>query len=219
MSEPNSVIDQLRACLRAWGFIVVMAGLPIAAVGVLHYWKGTPVADFTRDPIAVGGLPFYTGFFSQLGFFFWGIAVGVCILGARLAGQGLSAEDGPRPTLRPLLVATGALTALLGMDDGLLLHEKVFPKYGIPDQGVLAAYALFMAAYLVVFARTFLGLRYLLLVTALLAFAISAGIDVLIPHKASPILLEDSAKLVGIVAWLTWCLAIAQQTSMPAPRR
>ncbi len=94
------------------------------------------------------------------------------------------------------------MTLVLGIDDVFLLHEKVFPWFGVPEEAVVGSYAGFVLFYLVKFYSVILKTEYVLLVMALSFFGLSATLDLVQPHGSY--LLEDGAKLVGIVSWLAY---------------
>ena len=97
------------------------------------------------------------------------------------------------------------LTLYLGLDDVFLLHEKVFPRLGVPEEVVLCSYPVFMLFYLFWFYPVILKTEYILLGIALLFFGISVTIDLFDPSDIDIFfLLEDGVKLVGIVSWLAY---------------
>jgi hypothetical protein len=97
------------------------------------------------------------------------------------------------------------LTLYLGLDDVFLLHEEVFPRFGVPEEVVLSCYPVFMLFYLFWFYPVILKTEYVLLGTALLFFGISVTVDL---FDLSDIdlffLFEDGVKLIGIVSWLAY---------------
>lgn len=200
--------EAVGSAVRRSGVLQVLAvsALLLIATVLLGTSTRVPTRLLTRDPTAaLGGAP-YVGFLSQVGIFFWAGAAAVCLLAWRLVGR--EAAEGDRA--RGFFAAGGMLTLLLGVDDLFLLHETVFPGVGIPEPSVYAAYgaglALFLARY-----RASVGITApVLMALALASFGTSAAFDVLEPRGVNQYLLEDGAKLVGIVSWLGFFLRAAE---------
>lgn len=162
-----------------------------------------------RDPAAAGGLPPYAGFFSHLGVLAWwgaAVACGLAALVARL-GPGL-----PSP-LADAAAAGGGLSAVLALDDLLLVHEALLPLYaGLDERWALAAYGTAALAYLWRFRAVHLGRETGLLAASLALLAASLVIDLVELDGPKALLLEDGAKFAGICAWglyhvrLAWAL-------------
>ncbi|GGI45979.1 multidrug transporter EmrE-like cation transporter [Agromyces flavus] len=155
-------------------------------------------SDLTRDSQAVAVAhdatsPAY-GVLSNVGIVLMAVACGMALLGwlvSRQTGDPVAA----------LLAWSSALGLAFVLDDLLLLHESA--AFG-PWAGIAAAatYAAGFVAYLARFhelirARLDGGL----LILALAAFAGSAVVDVLAAPTQASVLVEDGAKLLGIVAW------------------
>ena len=181
-----------RALIALWAGAAVLVVLVVVAHRVL----GRPYGDFTRDPDAVADAPFYVGALSLFGLIAWG---------AGAAAGGLAAAVlwtvPPRRAVLSLAFLS-VFTLYLATDDAYQLHESVFPSdLGIPQDAIYAAYVLVAAAYLVLAHSVIFRTQWWLLGAALVAFAVSIGLDVLIESRGLPILAEDSAKLFGILAW------------------
>jgi hypothetical protein len=169
---------------------------------VAHRVSGRPYGDFTRDPDAVAGVPFYVGALSLAGLIAWGAGAAA----AGLAAAVLWTTPPRREVLSLAFLST--FTLYLAADDALQLHELVLPSdLGIPQDAVYAFYLFVAGSYLVLARSVILRTSWWLLGLALLAFAVSVGMDLVQEAQGLPILLEDSAKLLGI---LTWCTYIAQ---------
>jgi hypothetical protein len=104
------------------------------------------------------------------------------------------------------MIAAGALTLILVMDDMFLGHETIYPKlFGVGQRVVIAIYALLVVAYLLSFRRQIIEVGPGLLIISLLAFAISVVCDLhIFPYFVRFPLVEDGAKLVGISCWTTF---------------
>lgn len=167
----------------------------LALVVLISLAMSIPPGDLTRDPTAVAGVRIYVGFLSQIGIFFWSITATLCLFVA------LVLPAGTMRTTREFFLAAGALTLMLGVDDVFLLHEHFFPYIGVHELVILGIYGLCTAAFLLYFRRIILGSEFLLLAMALAFFAASVLIDVLDIEWIDPYLLEDGAKLIGLVSW------------------
>lgn len=126
------------------------------------FWKSIPISIMTRDPIAIGDLPVYAGFLSQVGIFFWSATATLRFFGAKTLPRQMTYKS-----LRLFLLASGVITLFLGIDDAFLLHESVFPRFGIPKIFVLSSYAGVVLVYLITFHRVIFETDYALLVVAL----------------------------------------------------
>ncbi|MBX2990266.1 MAG: hypothetical protein KF749_03750 [Bacteroidetes bacterium] len=165
----------------------------------LHYWRGIPIGYLTRDPTAVAGIQAYIGFFSQLGIFFWAGAAAVCFMCAAILTRHAESSEA-----RKFLLVSGLVTLWLSFDDVFLLHEEVFPYFGVPETLVVLSYPGLVLLYLFRFRFLILNTEYMVLATALFFFGASVVLDFYKPPQLDRYLFEDGAKLTGIVAWLTY---------------
>jgi len=102
-----------------------------------------------------------------------------------------------------MFAAVAVVTALMLLDDLYLLHDAVYPKVGIPETAVQAAYLLAIGAIVLRY-RVELGPAALAGIVVTLGFwAMSIGMDTFLNNHALKFdqLVEDGAKLVGIVVW------------------
>lgn len=171
----------------------------IGIVLFLQAWKGVPSDHLTRDPNAIFDMPLYIGFLSQVGIFLWSAASAVCLFSGAL----LASRPGNVVSSR-FLYAAGLLSMLLGLDDAFLLHEQFFPFIGIPENAVYAIYACLMLSFLYGFREQILITGYPLLAAGLMFFAASVLLDLTQPEGIDVFLVEDGAKLVGIMSWMTY---------------
>lgn len=194
-----SLIAQFRSNWQIIGLIIIVSAVLVGTVLFLHFWKGVPIGNLTRDPNTVASAPLYTGFFSQIGVFLWSASAAVCIFGANALSKHPHILK-----IKRFLIISGILTLVLGFDDAFLLHESFFPHFGVPEETVLASYAGFVLFYLVKSYSVILNTEYILLGMALGFFGISCALDLINPQGIDPYLFEDSAKLAGIVSWLAY---------------
>lgn len=210
-------MSRFQSSCRLGGWISLGAAIFLGVIFVLKAWKGMPTEQLTRDPNALFDAPLYVGFLSQVGIFFWAAAMTMCFYTAMLVPP-----NELRAECRYFLVASGLLTFTLGLDDVFLLHEQFFPFIGIPEQVTYLAYAAFTLFLLLRFRTLILNTQFPLLAAALLLFASSMSLDWFQPEGIDIFLIEDGAKLVGIMCWLAYfahsghCMATAGLTEWKA---
>ena len=183
---------------------VVLPVVVAMAAAVLQPW--IPPSDLLRDSQVVaaghaGESPAY-GLISNVGIVVLALSSGAAAIGR------LILHDAPAPWPR-LLLWTAVLSLVLVLDDLLLLHEAAAFA---PWAGALAA-----AAYGLAFLR-FVGrfrdviLRDLdvgLLLLAVGSLGLSLVTDLLVAPTQSSVVVEDGAKLLGLVAWSAFGLRTA----------
>ncbi len=199
MKSLLSHLARFRSSLPMIGLIIAVSAVLIGVVLLLHFWKGISISSLTSDPATIAKVPPYTGFLSQIGIFFWSASVAVCMFGAKVISR-----HPDNLNFKRFLNVSGMLTLVLGLDDVFLLHEEVFPLFGVPQLVVLVSYAGFVLFYLFRFYSLILKTEFVLLGMALFFFAVSIIVDVFEPQFFGRLLVEDSAKLVGIVSWLSY---------------
>lgn len=161
-----------------------------------------PIGFFLRDPtVTLKGHPL-TGLQSNLGVLVWGAAAAICLFGSavlkRAAGGG---------NLASFFFWSGAITAVLMLDDFFLFHDDLAIQYlKLDEKIVLFGYFLAVALYFARFRKIILGSNFTLLFTAIVFFSLSISIDFILEKWESPwrIFLEDGFKLLGIVSWSSY---------------
>lgn len=194
-----SALKQFRASWTEIRLILVISAVLISLVLLLHHWKEIPIRFLTGDPLSISGDPVYTGFLSQIGIFLWAATAAICLFSAKVLPTHSDCSK-----IKRFLFVSGILTLLLGLDDMFLLHEEVFPHFGIPEKAVFGGYAGFLIFYLIRGYSTLLNTEYVLLGIAFVFFSGSIGLDLWQPPNIDPFLVEDGMKLVGIVSWLVY---------------
>lgn len=201
----------------AYVYVAVVAPVAIAVVGAATQpWL--PPSHLLRDSQVVAGLhgdssPAY-GLLSNLGILAIAVASGMALLGwlvARRAGDELA----------PLLACSFGLGLAFVLDDLLLLHEAA-SSASWTGIAIAAGYGVAFLGYLARFqdvARQRLDAGLLLI--AITAFAGSAAVDLLVGPTQASVLVEDGAKLLGIVAWSVFVaraaiVAFEPKTAPPA---
>ena len=108
-----------------WALVPVWAGAValVALMVVAHRVSGRPYGDFTRDPDAVAGEPFYVGALSLAGLVAWGAGAAA----AGLAAAVLWTTPPRREVVSLAFLST--FTLYLAADDALQLHELVLPSH------------------------------------------------------------------------------------------
>lgn len=148
----------------------------------------------------MGSMPAYVGFMSQIGIFFWSAAATVCLFAFKL----LSGKE-DRKELRYFLLISGLISLFLGLDDVFQLHEEVLPNLvGIPQVVVLTSYGIIVLLYVSEFYQLILKTAYVLLIMSVFFFGISLVIDIFHFPVIYPYLLEDGAKLIGLISWFVY---------------
>jgi len=190
---------RFRSILPLICIILVASTFLISLVLLIHLKYEIPIGKLTRDPTAIGKIPPYYGFFSQIGVFCWFASVAVCIFSAVMLSLQID-----KLNFKDFFFISGFLTLILGLDDAFLLHEKVLPALGFSEKGMFAIYAGIFLFYLIRFFPTILKTEYIIFAMAFIFFGISIALDIFDPHGINPYLFEDSAKLIGIISWLVY---------------
>lgn len=200
MAESISTPDRMSALSR----LLFRVLLPVSAVLVMvlgiAYTSDVPVTDLLRDPSATLDGAWYVGLVSIAGVALWAAAAAICVLcfGA-----------GPTPGQRSLLLAGAVTSVILGSDDAFLLHEAIKNGIGIPSPVTIGVYAV-IAIILFWRAWPYLKTRPDLVVFLVAAglFAISVVLDAAgeadLPTPPYSAVIEDSAKFLGLVSWVTF---------------
>jgi hypothetical protein len=185
-----------------WLYVVAFVA-PAAALGIATLGLGLDPFRLLIDPSTQFGQSLYIGAFSHIGVLAWWTAAASCALSA-LAVRDRTGSGGPVAAL----ACGAALSALLGLDDLFLLHERALPAHvGIPQNLIFIGYSAWTAVYLWRFRSFHARMDTGLLVTTLMLFATSMVMDVLhlLPpeHKAG-LVIEDGAKLLGATGWAVY---------------
>lgn len=193
-----SSVAQHKPVVPPWVYAFCIGG-PLAAVLLATVVVGIAPDRVLKDPAAYFGTAVHVGFFSNVGILAWWTAVAACLTAAAvLRGWGSPAWQA--------LAAGGILTAVLCVDDFMLLHEEVFPTHlGVPEAVTFAVYGSAAVLYLWRFRQFHFAMETPLLVVALALFGFSVVVDLADIHDNWwGVLLEDGAKFTGIIAWATY---------------
>jgi hypothetical protein len=178
-------------------------GAFLIAVAVYADMRGVPAHLLTRDPAALHGFHPLHGAASHLGVLMWAAAASVAFFAAWLL-RGVSQATEPRA----FLFRAGLLTCWLMLDDLFMLHERILPDgFGIPQPLVFITYSALAALLLWRFRRLVSTTDFRPLAVSLGFFGCSLLID-LAPGEwhvwPRLVLIEDAAKLLGIVSWFAY---------------
>lgn len=191
-------------------YIPTLAALATVALGALI--MDIPVGMSTRDMAAIAGVHPLTGVISNVGILLWSTAASICVFAALATRRlGVTADSG-------FLLASGALTTVLLLDDLFMFHEQLAPDYlGITELVVVAVYIALTAVYGIYYRAIILRTEFLLLGSALIFFTISVIADLLESRGWSYLIIEDGAKLLGIANWC--CYYFRSSLQLLAPQR
>jgi hypothetical protein len=171
------------------GFVAAAAAalLVLDAVGV-------KASQLTRDAAAVAKQPPHVGVISTVGVVLWAAAAGACLLAARALSA--RADD---PERAEFLLATGAMLAALGIDDGLQVHENA----RVPEVVLYGLYGVVVLLYAIRYVDLLREEGRLLLSFGFGCLVLSAALDLVgVPFTA-----EDFPKLTGLVALTAWAFS------------
>lgn len=162
---------------------------------------------FTRDPMAVAEGKPYFGLLSNVGILFWCAATTLCFFISSLI------QDAASQPSRRFFIMSGLFTLLLLLDDLFLLHEDVLPhSLGIRQRYVLLLYLLLALLYLVSYWKVIFSKHPVVMTVALALFALSLTEDALaLAPERWRYLLEDGAKLFGIVSWFNYFVLVCRE--------
>jgi hypothetical protein len=163
----------------------LILGLALVATRVADIPMSTLTTDFQRT----AGVPWYTGAVSVLNNMVWACVAVLSVFVAWLV-----------PAERRRLLLFAGFVLVLAADDALLLHESVGPEHGVPEAVFLVAYGLVgLLLSWSMLRDANRGLAVTFLIGAAL-LALSIGFDLVFSDR---FLLEDGAKLMGALVWLT----------------
>lgn len=180
----------------------------LVAVAGADVFGGRPVLPLFNDPATHSGTHPLVGAISNMGVLLWWTSASIWLFTASLLR---SRAD--RAAYK-FALASGLLSAYLGLDDLYLLHDELLPEYlGLPQDGAVAAVGLTTIAYFVAFRRFVFRREAVALLVAAGLLGASAFVDGVF-HASSQstawkwlYLLEDSLKWLGILCWGSFCLA------------
>lgn len=187
----------ILAALATGIFILVLAR--IAA-----YAADQPMSVFTRDVQQTAGFQWYTGSVSALNLMVWAAVAALSLFVAWLI-----------PAARHRQLALGGFALVLAADDALMFHETEAYGSGVAEWLFLALYAV-VALLLSWWIVRDAGLE---VVVAFLSGAALLGLSVVVDQVITgSYVVEDGAKLLGSLVWLTVPLIECQLWKAGLPR-
>lgn len=193
------VKKQLQDHFKALVFIVLSAGFLVSTLLLISSVLDEPLRVFTRDPVAMGRMELYTGYFSQMGAILWFSTAGLIFF------TFLNTTH----KFKYFLLFSGFFTLFLGLDDLFMVHEAWFRRYsGLPEEVFYALYIFLMLFYFLKFFAIIKQTPYILLLMAFGSFGISVICD---PMHIQGMLyvFEDGFKMLGIISWMTYHYLVA----------
>lgn len=199
LNTSRPLVAQFRSIGTTLVLLLAVWAVLIGVVLSISYWFDVPSGDLTRDPADIFNTAFYIGFLSQASIFLWAATAAVLLFAGLIL---------PNRTVTPgqkaFLLTSGLLTMFLGADDAFLIHDKILPRIGVPETIVFAGYLALVLLFIVRFRQLIVKTDYVLLGMSGVFFAISILLDVFEPGFLPFHLLEDAAKLAGILCWLAY---------------
>lgn len=173
-------------------------GIIVALYLIGGMWN-IPLSTLTRDPAAILNTHIFYGILTFAGIICWAAAAATGLLVSLVIPRSLDTQ-----AMRMFFLSEALLSLILLADDLLLLHERVLPQLGVPEQLVVMGYLLLLLLFLFYFRWQIIASDYILLLLALAGFAGSVVIDQIFEFSEAAIFIEDSMKFVGVLFWMTY---------------
>lgn len=188
-------VYQREAWQQPWGWFFLVLAINAALIGILVLMDRQYGIDYwylVRDPNAVADQPAYFGFYSNLGVLLWAAAASTALLAAACLRQSGSADR----RIRPLFLG-GLFCMVACLDDLFMLHEHSY-LIGIPEMVTMAAYALFLLAFVAAALPIAHLTNWVLLAMSLVFLAVSTLVDMADLTMPGSVLMEEAFKFSGI---------------------
>lgn len=184
--------------------VVVLVAITIfAGVLWLGYRSERPLEALVRDPAATFGYWPFHGMLSHLGVFLMIATSAVCLFVALVTRKD-----------RRLLISIGLFSGYFALDDFFMLHEAIFPWHGVPESAVLGAMAAAALLIFAVFRAHFLSHAAIAIWLSGGLLAVSIGLDVLLDHGVTQVLIEDAFKFTGLALWAVHWTLVARAAAV-----
>ena len=158
-----------------------------------------PPEQLTKDTIAITGGKFYHGLLSNIGLFLWGATTTICFFSYIILKKSVY------QTKRKFILGGALLSFILLLDDFLLLHELVSPRYlGLSENYLFLTYFLLLLSFNLYFLREIVAAQVLFIFFAFTFFALSVICDKILPQYGRIVIIEDGFKFLGIVGWFSF---------------
>lgn len=188
--------------------------ITLLVVRVLAKLFGLSGYELVADAAEVAGISPYVGFVSQMGAFLWCAAVAICLFSV----WAVRGRDKATRTWRSFFWASGLLTLVLLLDDAFQIHEtydQLFRFVGWDTSSLdhlqnafelifFLIYGALISLYGTRFRSVLKQTHVSILFVAIALFGLSIGVDQLPEHWYEHHTIEETFKILGIVAWLTY---------------
>lgn len=174
----------------------------------------------TKDANAVAGAPLYAGAISNIGILFWCATASICFFCfAMVRNRGHTTSAGQ------FLLAAGILTTLIMFDDLFEVHERILRDVlSIPEYITFSFYGALLAVIIARYRGVIVKSDFVLLVLAIMFFALSMTADLAQHHipwlytRIGSFLFEDGCKLLGILSWCGYFVTVGSQLTRQVRR-
>lgn len=188
------------------GFVFLLSTILICALWIAKQWMDIPYQTLLQPPMTLFQLPFYTGFFFQIGVFFWSASITVCFFVSKI----LSSRAG-RARMSRFLFVSGSLTLIFCLDDVFQVHEQLAALLGVFKFFILPGYGAFLILYLIAYYSLISRTSYELLGIALLFFGFSLAIDLTQVEYFDAILFGGLSKMIGLISWMVYFFLLGKK--------
>jgi len=190
------------ASLLVANLVCLVFTFGLVALGVMTL--DTYAGFFTKDVASIAEIIPIAGALSQFGIMLWCIAFSVA---------GFSAVLSPGKEEKKFLVYLAILSLILMLDDTFQVHERIFPKlFGLNELFIFTLEGALLVFIVSRFSDIVIGSRFILLLFAVIWFALSLSVDMFLSEHTFPRwhhLLEDGPKFLGIMNWCFYCALIS----------
>lgn len=214
--ERYSVRGQASRGIRIGGLVVLVTAGVLVVIYFITRFVDIPYSDLTRDAAATLEGPWYTGALSNSAIALLLVGAGIALFAASLL------PDVAGKSRKGLLNALALVVIVFAVDDLFMLHEAVYPEFGISSELAFAVYGLAMLVVIWVWRDVILHASdwaYLLL--AALALGVSVVVDVVLEQDLLDLpfsgeLIEDPAKILGMVL-MSFYLIVTSRIALVDP--
>jgi len=194
--------DSVAPSVPGWPTIIILLAIPavLLVASIVAFLDGIATFyEISREPSITLEGPALTGIQSNLGVLIMWSGAAIALFSAiavRRLGGGRTAR---------FLLWGGIITALLALDDFLLLHDEVFVEFlGQSERRVFLVYAVIVGLFLWHYRRVIMSSGAILLIIAVGCLGASLLVDqtsFLWGESPWRIFVEDGLKLVGLTFW------------------
>jgi hypothetical protein len=186
-------------------FTILPAITFLMAVVIVSIVFQIPLSNFTRDTSAIANINPVYGIVSNMGILLWCVAASTCAFAAMMHKTFKSKIN------FYFLLTSALLSSYLMFDDLFLIHEKFSVKAGLNEEVVFVFLGVAIVTYLIYFRKLILQTNAIMLLIALVFFALSILSDFSEQWLKMQLghwkyLIEDGAKWIGIVFWCSYHL-------------